>query len=200
MGTAASIVVELRGGCAIARDGGSSAMDAAGLCEGVRRGDARAIELFYREWFDRCLGLAARATRRDEAFCLDVVQDAMLRVVRRLPRLESEADVSRWMRRVVMSCAIDRLRREARRARHERRARGAAPGGEAPEADRFGPVRAMLESLDADDRALLMLRYGRELTLEGAGSHVGLTGDAAHGRIRRALRRLRAGNRGVCDE
>src|SRR5262245_11860434 len=56
----------------------------------IRAGDAGAFATLYEAWFDRALALARSLTRRDESFCLDVVQDAMMRVVRALPRLEDE--------------------------------------------------------------------------------------------------------------
>ena len=48
----------------------------------IARGDERAFATFYELWFDRALALARSISRRDESFCLDVVQDCMLRVVR----------------------------------------------------------------------------------------------------------------------
>ena len=85
-------------------------------------GDAAAIEAFYRSYFDRLLSMAAsslRMKRYDEARCLDVVHDAMLRIVRCVKPMESEAHLLNWCRLVVQSCSLDRLRREQRRARRE---------------------------------------------------------------------------------
>ena len=66
--------------------------------------------------------VAAKArsiTRRDEAFCLDVVQDVMMIVVKKMPRLETEAALRAWMARTVSRAVTDRLRSEARRRRRE---------------------------------------------------------------------------------
>src|SRR5207237_963299 len=88
---------------------------------------------FYRAWFDWSFRLAQRLTRRDESFCLDVVQEAMLRVARSMKAMKSRTDLERWMSRVVHTAALDQLRRASRRGVRER-ARGsggprADPGG-----------------------------------------------------------------------
>ena len=72
-------------------------------------GDAEALTGFYEAWFDRAFVLARALTRRDESFCLDVVQDARMRVVRSLPPLEEAAALGRWMVRVVHTTALDLL-------------------------------------------------------------------------------------------
>jgi len=48
-----------------------------------------------------------------------------------------------------------------------------------------------LAALDKQDHALLALRFARDATLDGVGHAVGTSGDAAHGRLRRLLSRLR---------
>lgn len=163
----------------------------AALTGPISRGDRRALGLFYEAWFDRCYMMARSITRRDEAFCLDVVQDAMLRVARGVRAMESDADLARWMVRVVHSCALDMLRRDRRRSARERRAatRESQSGG-AGEWEVAWLARA-LATLDEQERAMLALRFGREATLEVVGQASGTTGDGAHGRIRRTLTRLR---------
>ena len=180
------------------------------LTEAVSKGDPVAVEAFYRAWFDRAYRLARSLTGRDESFCLDVVQDAMLRVVRSLPRLDRAEALERWMARTVHATAIDRLRREARRARHEARSgeravrAGAEAGPAAGEAleveEEVAWLRAQLARLDAVDGALLRERFERGKTLRAAGRAVGMTGHAAHGRIRRVIARLRAAAREVFGE
>ncbi len=171
----------------------------------IAAGDERAFATFYELWFDRLLAMARAATRRDEAFCLDVVHDCMLRVVRRLPALSSEAAVAAWLMRALLRGAVDRLRQEARRARRE--ASAAAEQASAVtdlETDLLAReervwLRARLDELPTADRALLLARFDDGLTLDAVGQTVGVTGDAAHGRIRRLLLRLRAAAKGAFD-
>ena len=62
----------------------------------VARGDRGALAELYERWFDECYRIARGLTRRDESFCLDVVQETMLRVIRSLRRLETEAQLRAW--------------------------------------------------------------------------------------------------------
>lgn len=173
---------------------GSAADDTAALTRAVARGDTAAFGKIYERWFDRALSAALRLTGRDESFCLDVVQDAMLRAARRLPPLPDEAALGAWLCRVVHRAALDRLRAERRRVARERTSleHARAPedhGGDALDED-IAWLRAQLRSLPPDDGWMLGARFGQSRTLAQVGAVLGLTGDAAHGRIRRALRRV----------
>ena len=164
------------------------------LTSRIARGDHDALEEFYRLWFDRCLALARSFTRRDETFCLDVVHDAMLRVVRSIRPMSTDTKLERWMTRVVCSAAIDRMRKDARRDRRERthghtRTPDAAPTPDL--ADDIAWLRARIGELPADDRALLLQRFTRDRTLRAIAESTGTTEAGVHGRIRRLLERLR---------
>ncbi|HVR74570.1 MAG TPA: sigma-70 family RNA polymerase sigma factor [Planctomycetota bacterium] len=172
-------------------------LDVLRVTTAVRAGDAAAFGEFYEAWFDRACAIAQAITRGDEAFCLDVVQDAMLRMIRSMRPMESEERLARWVARVVHTTAIDRLRREARRTRREARACELRPRGFAVPEDqelieRVQWLEAALPGVSDEERVLLSERFGNEKTLEAAGAAVGLSGNAAHSRIRRALGRLRA--------
>lgn len=171
-------------------DATTPADDTGALTRAIARGDTRAFGVLYERWFGRMYGAARRLTGRDEAFCLDVVQEAMIKAASRMPVLTSDAALSRWLCRVVHRAALDRLRSERRRRLREAagdRARAAAPES----SERIDWLRTRLEELSAEDRALLVSRFGRERSLEQIGSDLGATGDAAHGKVRRALGRLR---------
>ncbi len=175
------------------------------LTAAIARGDAAAFGRFYEAWFDRAYALARAVTKRDESFCLDVVQDAMMRVVKSMRRMDDDASLARWMRRVIHTTAIDRLRRDLRRARRESAAAAAAAAaasdasalaaasGETPE--RIEWIRARIDEMPERDRALVCERFERGRTNEEAGAALGISGDAAHGRLRRLLERLRAAYR-----
>ena len=102
------------------------------LTRAIARGDTEAFGEFYEAWFDRTFAMARSVSRRDESFCLDIVQDTMLRVVRYMKPLATEESLGNWMGRAVLSATIDRLRREKRRPEREREAaaRLLALGGE----------------------------------------------------------------------
>jgi len=174
------------------------------LTAAIAAGDERAFGAFYEAWFDRAYALARSISRRDEAFCLDVVQDAMLRVVRAMKPLPDEAAVTHWMGRVLYTTALDHLRGEARRRRREERvgaeaaARVVGPEDAAAEREQDARVRWLerqLTELSGADRLLVTERFQHGRTLEAAGAAAGITGNAAHGRLRRIVERLRAAAR-----
>jgi RNA polymerase sigma-70 factor (ECF subfamily) len=173
-------------------------MNAHDTTAAIVKGDAAVFSMFYRAWFPRLLGLARRATGRDEAFALDIVQDAFVRVIRAPRRCASEGELSAWLRTVTLSAAVDRLRREARReAREATRHVGDLTGSDAASrldaAEQLAWLAARLEEMPREDRDLIRLRYDLQRTLtEIAGSGGTVAGWAAvHGRIRRAVDRLR---------
>lgn len=170
--------------------------EAAELSNGIARGDHDALDRFYRGWFELALRDAGARTRRDEAFCLDVVHDAMLRLVRTLRPLRTRGELDACVRRAVLCSALDALRRESRRSRREHSAaRAREDRGERAHTDH--PLRDAerlareLNELPPEDRSLLLLRFVLGRTIQAAGEALGMTGDAAHGRTRRALERLR---------
>lgn len=167
------------------------------LTSAVASGDTEAFARFYRTWFDLMYAEARRATGRDEAFCLDVVQEAMLRVIRSLKPMNTAGDLRRWLCVLVASCAYDRLRQEARRRARERRAAAGRsnPGPPAHCTDDLGRrlrwLRQQMESLDDRSVQLLLMRHRFGWTLQQIGNVLGLKPGAVDGRLRRLQRTLR---------
>src|SRR5882724_2227828 len=112
------------------------------LTPAMAAGDGRAVERFYRTYFEFMYRQARTITRRDEAFCLDVVQDAVLRVIRTVKPVASESQLFAWLRLVTQTAAYDLLKAETRRRRRET----AVAVGAARAAEGIEPVD------DADDR------------------------------------------------
>lgn len=170
--------------------------DSPDLTRRIAKGDEAAFSEFYDHWFARALAITRRITRRDESTCLDIVQAVMLRAARTLPPLADEASLTRWMTRALHRAAIDRFRADARADRRERHAARSRPQPAANDAherdEQIAWLRAQLEAIPPPDRLALIARFSQSRTLAGVGSMLGLSGPAAHGRIRRTLERLRA--------
>lgn len=167
------------------------------LCRGVRAGDRAAFTTLYNLWYERWLRDARAILRRSDPLAYDIVQDAFVRVIKGLPELHTEAALTSWMLRVLRSSAMDVLRKESRR-----RARESARTHAQHAHDTQGEgawITAALASLEQDDVLLLRTRVVEELTLEQSGRAVGVSGNAVHGRIRRALATLRDAWRGKHD-
>lgn len=163
------------------------------LTEGVAGGDAEAFARFFDAWFDFMSTEAARVTGRDGALRLDVVQEAMLRVIRGMKPMDSPAHLRAWVRAAVRTAAFDLLRRERRRLRRERRAAEAPRPGppDAALAARLHWLAREIEALDEPDAHLLRLRYRFGWTLRRIGLALGATTGAVDGKLRRLLETLR---------
>lgn len=172
------------------------------LTAAVASGDAAAFERLYRGWFDELVGRLRTVTGQDESFCLDCVQDTMMRVIHAIPVLDSRRALAAWLHKAALSAARDRLRAEARRARREGAARSVARaareaetlGGDAcgPDEESLTRVTRALEELDPEDARLIEARHRFGWTLSRIGEALGIGAGAADGRIRRALAVLRA--------
>jgi RNA polymerase sigma factor (sigma-70 family) len=122
----------------------------------------------------------------------DALQEAFVRAWRELPRLHDPERWQAWFRRIVVSSAIDTGRRkQARRivplGYHEP---PPAADGSIGLAARDEVTRAM-GHLDANDRALLALRFGHDLELPDVAVALGIPLGTAKSRLHRALGRMR---------
>jgi RNA polymerase sigma factor (sigma-70 family) len=187
-----------RGGAATERTGVGDQADqvAAAMTSAMAAGDGGAVEAFYRRYFDRLYAEARRATRRDESFCLDVVQESVLRIVRTVRGARSEIQLVAWLRLVVRTTAYDLMRSERRRQRREALvaigpADEASDGPPAEDEEQLAWLRVQLDRLDPQIARMIDLRYHRRWTLERIARQFGLSIGTVDGRLRRALRRLR---------
>ena len=167
------------------------------LTAAMAAGDEVAVGTFYRRYFDWLYDQARRATRRDEAFCLDVVQEAVLRVIRTIKAVESESAFRSWLRLVVRACAYDMLRLETRLRRREqvavavRAARGEPEEGCLCDEEQIAWLRREIASFDSTLARLIELRFEKGWTLQRIAEAWGVSTGTIDGRLRRALRQLR---------
>jgi RNA polymerase sigma factor (sigma-70 family) len=183
--------------------GAPAPLDVAALSAAVSSGDAVAVEAFYRRYFDRLYAEARRATRRDEAFCLDVVQEAVLKIVRTIRTVQSEGQLLAWIRLVVRTAALDLLRAERRRQRREANA-PRSPTDDGIDAnlqrgEQVAWLREQIQRLDPAIVRLIELRYVERWTLSRIAERFRLSVGTVDGRLRRALAALRDAAREVDD-
>ncbi len=163
------------------------------LTAAIASGDTEAFALLFRSRFQEMYAEARRATGRDESFCLDVVQDAMIRVIRSIKPMDAEKRLQPWLRVVVQSCAYDRLRKEARQRRWEQTAVDVARADTEDNglSEKLGWLRRELTTFDDPQARLLVMRYRLGWTLQRIGTALGLKPGAVDRQLRRLVDILR---------
>ncbi|MEM7409460.1 MAG: RNA polymerase sigma factor [Myxococcota bacterium] len=149
----------------------------------------------------RLLAAADRLVRDpDEAE--DVVQEAVLAALRSLHRFRGDSQLSSWLYRITVNCALMRLRSRRRRptVALDEVSNGEAewPDANLPAADerlwqreRLHAVRDSMESLSDVQREALLLRGVQELPVGEVAKRLGRTPNAAKMLVHRARERVR---------
>ena len=89
-------------------------MDVRSLTRGIRAGNEAAFDAFYASYADRMYRYLLVAARGDEERARDVLQDALLRVIRYAQPIDTAEDLWRWLAALMRSALIDRARRDGR--------------------------------------------------------------------------------------
>jgi RNA polymerase sigma factor (sigma-70 family) len=158
------------------------------LTKAIAAGDAAAFTSLYDAHFDRLLARAKHLAKRDEHFCLDVVQEVMVKVIRRMPMLDDARALQSWLDRTTATTAYDALRRDIRRAMRERSLAG---DGIAHDATHLLEARERLDWLAHELAAMDERSAQLILARHRAGKTMDMTGGAARGRVYRAMETLR---------
>ncbi len=131
------------------------------LVAAAQAGDRRALDDLLRRHEQRLHAVCRRITG-DDADALDALQDAMVAIVRGLPRFDGRSRASTWMYRVTTNCCLDELRRQRRRPTDPLPEVEPAPLGGAPDIDETVADRtdidAALARLPPEFRAPVVLR------------------------------------------
>ena len=92
----------------------AEAADDRTLVTAAQAGDRRAIETLLRRHYDRVYSICRRVvgSSRDAD---DAAQEAMISIVRGLPRFDGRAAFSTWTYRIATNAAFDELRKRQRR-------------------------------------------------------------------------------------
>lgn len=163
------------------------------LSRAMSAGDRDAVEAFYRRYFDWLYAQTRQLCRRDESFCLDVVQEAVLRIVRTIRPVRFEAQLRAWMKLVLQTTALDLMRSEKRRRNRELVAVAARSESqpETDDADQQEWLKRQIARFDPAIVRMIELRYEKRWKLSKIAQLLGLSVGTIDGRIRRALKELR---------
>ncbi len=158
--------------------------------ERIRNRDPEAIGALVKAHHRRLRGYVA-ALSMDLDAVDDLAQEAFLRTLERLDRVEDLEDFGRFLRGVARNVVREHARRLA--YHHERYEHAIEESWAAPQerdAEDPGPMRSLrrcLESLPQRSRRMLDLRYAEERTAEEIGREMGM----AAGHVRVLLLRIR---------
>jgi len=129
----------------------------------ARAGDKDALDALLRRHYDRLFALCRRIMG-NQADALDATQEALIALVRGLPRFDGRAAFTTWSYRVATNTCLDELRRRRRRPypaltddEPEREAGGGAPGVDEQIVARLS-VDEALQHLPVEFRAAVILR------------------------------------------
>jgi RNA polymerase sigma-70 factor (ECF subfamily) len=169
----------------------------------AQRGDPEAFAVLVGR-FEEVAFRVAYLIVRDEAEAQDVAQEAFIRAHRSLGRFDAGQPFRPWLLRIVTNLAINSRRSARRRTEMAKRY-----GRDAPLSTALDSAERALESreearrvweavaaLDAQDQALLYLRYFLDASERETAQALGRPVGTVKSRLHRALRRLR----GVVEE
>jgi RNA polymerase sigma-70 factor (ECF subfamily) len=94
--------------------GNSRRLDDATLVASAQAGDRNALDQLLRRHYDRVHGICRRiaGTSRDAD---DACQEALIKIVRNLPRFDGRSSFGTWAYRIATNAALDELRKRDRR-------------------------------------------------------------------------------------
>jgi len=178
--------------------------DGAELLARAAAGDRAAFEAFVRRWETPLFRFLRRVTK-DEHLADEARQRTLVRVLTRGGTFRGGA-VSTWLFRTAFRIALDLLRSEGRRAASplaaadEAEDRRPTPYESAEFVDEAARVRAALERLDPDERAVVWLRAAEGMSFAEAARVLEIPESTARLRFVRGLARVRQGLGVVVEE
>ena len=157
----------------------------------ARAGDTAAFRLLIEESGPAVLRVA-ELILDSRADAEDAVQEACFRAWKDLPTLRDANRWEPWFRKIAVHAAIERTRRRPRVASIRVLDVDAAGDGDFTRGvDAADELRWLLGALSAEERALIVLRYGSDLEVPDAAAVLGIPLGTAKSRLHRALGRLR---------
>lgn len=127
-------------------------------------GSALAFERLVARWTPRLRRHAQRLLAGSDGVA-DAVQDAWLAIARSLRRLDDPARFSPWALAITSRRCIDQIRRRQRDRRLAGEVASASPDP-SPLPDRSLDLNAAIAALPADQRLMVSLFYGEDLSVE----------------------------------
>src|SRR6267142_1116573 len=188
------------------RVGAAAALEETALIIRLRTGDEKAFETMVRTFGGRLLAVARRFVDNEED-ARDIVQSAYLSAFRGLEQFEGNSQLSTWLHRIVVNTALMRLRSQRRKPEEsidallpafqqdghhvEQFTDWSAPADQLLEQQQTrATVRACIDQLPDNYRAVLMLRDIEERSTQEVAELLTMTPTAVKVRLHRARQAL----------
>jgi RNA polymerase sigma-70 factor (ECF subfamily) len=156
----------------------------------ARRGSADAAgALFDRYW--PSAWAAAYAVTADRTSADDAAQEAIQQAFRALDRFDTTRPFGPWLKRIAVNSAIDHLRRARRLTVLEDDLHGWSLGDAAEDDMRLWAVADAVAALGTAKRAVVVLHYWLDFTIEEIAGALGLPVGTVASRLSRARAELR---------
>lgn len=160
------------------------------LVERFLAGDGDAFELLYDKYYDKVMAIA-RGVLMDAEEAADAVQEIFTLVYRNLARFDRRSRFGTWLFRVAVNRSIQEARRNRHKSRHVELSEALPAQAEEPRDEVDPAIEAAMAKLAPADRALLVLFYWDELSLQEIADSLGCNVNAAKTRLYRARERFR---------
>jgi RNA polymerase sigma-70 factor (ECF subfamily) len=172
--------------------GGAADVDMTSALASAAEGDQAAFARIVARYQTELFSIAVLVTR-DRSLAEDAAQSAWALAWRKLHTIRSPERLRPWLVSVTVNEAKQQLRKRRRRADVEFIAdTAAAPGGIDPSTGVAAiDLRAAIERLEPEDRALLAMRYVAGFNATELAGVVGLTPAGVRTRLKRLLDGLR---------
>ena len=173
----------------------------------LQRGDDASFDVLVRQYGGAMLAVARRLLRNEDD-AQEAVQDAFMQAIRALPAFRAESRLSTWLHRIAVNAALMRLRSARRRPEvvvddllphfdadgHHAESIQSLPVSvetAVASAQTRARVRACIEQLPDQHRAVIVLRDIEELNTAEAAQVLGISENAVKIRLHRAHHALR---------
>lgn len=163
--------------------------DDASLVREVLAGRREAFDVLVEKYYDAAFAVAFSRTG-NRADAQDAAQESFLRAFTALPALREPARFAAWLMGIARNVtgSTNRTTRQQQSYQSRQIETSAVPDVETRDLHEF--LRQQLESLDADDREVLLMHYFTGLPTREIGEALGVSRESAKKRLQRAREAL----------
>ncbi|MDZ4753169.1 MAG: RNA polymerase sigma factor [Phycisphaerae bacterium] len=165
-------------------------------------GHAEALSELLHRWHARLahrarllMGGGASGGGGEEAVTADALQETLIAIARSIHQLDDPALFGPWARRILAHKCADAVRRQQQQRRLSRevvnRSEQRAERAD-PVQDDLAPVRLALDQLPVESRALLVMRYARDMSTQAIAAALQVAEGTVKSRLHQARNELKS--------